>query len=57
MTKLALNFLNPGMEPMAERYRLFGPDIGTWRDIEIIHKHRDRNHQSDCQKKRLFIAG
>jgi len=48
MTKPALNFLNPGMEPMAERYRLFGSDIDTWRDIEIIHKHRDRDHQSAC---------
>jgi hypothetical protein len=51
MTELALDFLNTGMNAVAEGHRLLGTDIGHQEDIEIVQKSKNENDtQSDQQK-------
>ncbi len=47
MTELALNFLYTGMQPMAERDRLFRTDFESRWSVEIVEKHPGENNTRD----------
>jgi hypothetical protein len=56
MTELALNFLYTGMQPMAERDRLFRTDFESRRRVKIIKKHPNENNTCGGKQNRLQIA-
>jgi len=56
MAILTLNVFYTGVDPMAERYRLFRADTGTWRCVEKIDKACNQHSTQNRYENGVFVS-